>query len=111
MQKYKKIIYLNEKIGVFCIFALSNLKMKKLPDTLPLRIVFGVLAYLLLIPFVFITFRYIPNAHWPWNLDRILLFLALVALITFVLRKRKIIVAVSSVSPRNGGRESLRLIP
>lgn len=68
--------------------------MKKLPDTLPFRIIFGVLAYLLLIPFVFITFRYIPNAQWPWNLDRILLFLALVALITFVLRKRKIIVAV-----------------
>ena len=83
-----------KKIGYFCIFALSILKMKKLPDTLPFRIIFGVLAYLLLIPFAFITFRYIPNAHWPWNLDRILLFLALVALITFVLRKRKIIVAV-----------------
>lgn len=67
--------------------------MKKLPDTLPFRIIFGVLAYLLLIPFVFITFRYIPNAHWPLNLDRVLLFLALVALITFVLRKQKIIVA------------------
>ena len=72
--------------------------MKKLPDTLPLRIIFGVLAYLLLIPFVFITFRYIPNAHWPWNLDRFLLFLALVALITFLLRKRKIIVLVLWVS-------------
>ncbi|MBP5663828.1 MAG: hypothetical protein J6X16_06130 [Bacteroidales bacterium] len=72
--------------------------MKKLPDTLPLRIIFGVLAYLLLIPFVFITFRYIPNAHWPWNLDRILLFLALVSLITFLLRKRKIIVLVLWVS-------------
>ena len=83
-----------KKIGYFCIFALSILKMKKLPDTLPFRIIFGVLAYLLLIPFVFITFRYIPNAQWPWTLDRILLFLALVALITFVLRKRKIIVAV-----------------
>lgn len=83
-----------KKIGYFCIFALSILKMKKLPDTLPFRIIFGVLAYLLLIPFAFITFKYIPNAHWPWNLDRILLFLALVALITFVLRKRKIIVAV-----------------
>jgi len=83
-----------KKIGYFCIFALSILKMKKLPDTLPFRIIFGVLAYLLLIPFAFITFRYIPNAHWPWNLDRILLFLVLVALITFVLRKRKIIVAV-----------------
>ncbi|MBO4599740.1 MAG: hypothetical protein J5641_03270, partial [Bacteroidales bacterium] len=72
--------------------------MKKLPDTLPLRIIFGVLAYLLLIPFVFITFRYIPNAHWPLNLDRVLLFLALVALITFLLRKRKIIVLVLWVS-------------
>lgn len=85
---------MNGKIGYFCIFAASILKMKKLPDSLPFRIIFGVLAYLLLIPFVFITFRYIPNAQWPWNLDRILLFLALVALITFVLWKRKIIVAV-----------------
>ena len=68
--------------------------MKKLPDTLPLRIVFGVLAYLLLIPLAFIVFRYIPNANWPANIDRILLFLALVALVEFVLRRRKIVVAV-----------------
>lgn len=67
--------------------------MKKLPDNLAIRIIFNVLAYLLLIPFVFVVFRYIPNAHWPLNLDRVLLFLALVALITFVLRKQKIIVA------------------
>ncbi|MBP5650819.1 MAG: hypothetical protein J6X01_07080 [Bacteroidales bacterium] len=69
--------------------------MKKLPDTQKtLRIIFGVLAYLLLIPLVFIVFSYVPNAHWPYNLDRILLFLALVALITFLLRKQKIIVSV-----------------
>jgi hypothetical protein len=68
--------------------------MKKLPDNLAIRIIFNVLAYLLLIPFIFVAFRYIPNAHWPLNLDRVLLFLALVALITFVLRKQKIVVAV-----------------
>lgn len=66
--------------------------MKKLPDNLAIRIIFNVLAYLLLIPFVFVAFRYIPNAHWPLNLDRVLLFLALVALVTFVLRKQKIII-------------------
>lgn len=68
--------------------------MKKLPDTLSLRIIFGVLAYLLLIPFAFIVFRYVPDAYWPANIDRVLLFLALVALVEFVLRKRKIVVAV-----------------
>lgn len=68
--------------------------MKKLPDNIAIRIIFNVLAYLLLIPFAFVAFRYIPNAHWPLNLDRVLLFLALVALITFVLRKQKIVVAV-----------------
>ena len=40
----------------------------------------------MLIPLVFIVFRYIPNAHWPINIDRVLLFVALVALVELVRR-------------------------
>lgn len=68
--------------------------MKKIKDTLALRIVFVILAYLLLVPLVFIVFRYVPNAYWPLNSDRILLFLLLVVLVTFVIRKYKIITLV-----------------
>ncbi len=63
-------------------------------QSLAVRVIFEVLAWLLLVPLAFIVFRYIPNAHWPLNLDCILLFLALVALVFFVLRKYKIVVAV-----------------
>jgi hypothetical protein len=66
---------------------------KKINKGLVMRIIFEVLAWLLLIPLAFIVFRYVPNAHWPLNLDRVLLFLALVALVFFVLRKYKIAVA------------------
>lgn len=58
------------------------------------RVFFGLLAYLLLIPLVFITFRYIPNFNWPFNLDRLILFLALIALVHFILRKQRLVVVV-----------------
>lgn len=56
------------------------------------RIIFNILAYLLIIPLAFVATHYIPNYFWPFNLDRLLLLLALVALVHFVLRKLRIVV-------------------
>lgn len=66
--------------------------MKKIPNTLPYKIIFGVLAYLMLIPLVFVTFRLIPSFHWPIRLDRIILFIALVALVEFLRRRGRVII-------------------
>ena len=58
------------------------------------QLIFRILAYILVFPLVFVAFQFIPEVGLPFKLDRILIFIAIVLLAEFVLRKYKIVVLV-----------------
>lgn len=58
------------------------------------KLIFRILAYILIFPLVFVAFQFIPEAGLPFKLDRILIFIAIVLFVEFVLRKYKIPVLV-----------------
>lgn len=58
------------------------------------QLIFRILAYILIFPLIFVAFQYIPEAGWPFKLDRILIFIAVLLFVEFVLRKSKIAILV-----------------